>query len=127
MNIASFLWKHFGSFSRALAAFPQKTVLITIDDAYRSIYERAFPVLKEFDYPFTVFADAKRLYSNAPGALTWAMLEEMRAWGATIANHSYNHPRIGRPQKGIRARGLRSLGAAGPEQSAGAGRPRNGE
>ena len=79
---------------------PQKTVLITSDDAYRSIYERAFPVLKEFDYPFTVFADAKRLYSNAPGALTWAMLEEMRAWGATIANHSYDHPRIGRPQKG---------------------------
>ena len=80
--------------------FPQKTVLITIDDAYRSIYERAFPVLKEFDYPFTVFADAKRLYSNAPGALTWAMVEEMRAWGATVANHSYDHPRIGRPQKG---------------------------
>lgn len=80
--------------------FPQKTVLITIDDSHRSIYERAFPVLKEFNYPFTVFADAKRLYSEAPGALTWAMLEEMRTWGATIANHSYDHPRIGRPQKG---------------------------
>ena len=81
-------------------SFPQKTVLITIDDAHRSIYERAFPVLKEFNYPFTVFADAKRLYSKAPGALTWAMLEEMRTWGATIANHSYDHPRIGRPLKG---------------------------
>lgn len=80
--------------------FPQKTVLITIDDAYRSIYERAFPILKEFNYPFTVFADASRLYTNSPGALTWAMLKEMRDWGATIANHSFYHPRIGRPQEG---------------------------
>jgi biofilm PGA synthesis lipoprotein PgaB len=80
--------------------FPAKTVLITIDDAYRSIYERAFPILKEFDYPFTIFADASRLYADAPGAMNWAMLTEMRDWGATVANHSYYHPRIGRPKAG---------------------------
>ncbi len=92
-----------GAFRQLVEAkqpFPQKAVLITIDDAYRSIYERAFPLLKEFDYPFTVFANASPLYSKSPNFMTWDMLREMRDWGATIANHSYYHPRIGRPQEG---------------------------
>ncbi len=80
--------------------FPSKTVLITIDDAYRSIYEEAFPLLKEFNFPFTVFANASPLYSDLPGFMNWQMLAEMRNWGATIANHSYYHPRLGRPQEG---------------------------
>lgn len=80
--------------------FPHKAVLITIDDAYRSIYEHAFPLLMEFEYPFTLFANASPLYSDLPGFMTWEMLEEMRQAGVTIANHSYFHPRLGRPQQG---------------------------
>jgi len=80
--------------------FPQKSVLITIDDAYRSIYENAFPILKEFAYPLTLFANTSPLYSSSPGFMTWEMLEEMRAAGVTIGNHSHFHPRIGRPQEG---------------------------
>ena len=80
--------------------FPRKAVLITIDDAYRSIYEHAFPLLVEFEYPFTLFANVSPLYSDLPGFMNWEMLEEMRAAGVTIANHSYFHPRLGRPQQG---------------------------
>jgi peptidoglycan/xylan/chitin deacetylase (PgdA/CDA1 family) len=80
--------------------FPQKSVLITIDDAYRSIYENAFPLLMEFAYPFTLFANTSPLYSSSSGFMTWEMLEEMRAAGVTIGNHSHFHPRLGRPQEG---------------------------
>ena len=80
--------------------FPGKSVLITIDDPYRSTYEHAFPLLKEYDYPFTLFANTSPLNSENPAYMDWAMLEEMRAWGATIGNHSHFHPHIGQPEKG---------------------------
>ena len=79
-------------------SFPTKSVLITIDDAYRSIYDHAFPILKEFNFPFTLFVDARPLSSGASGAMTWEMLQEMREWGASVGNHTYSHARIGRPK-----------------------------
>ncbi len=80
--------------------FPSKAVLITIDDSHRSVYENGFPVLQEFGYPFVLFANISPLYSDLEAHMTWEMVEEMHRAGATIGNHSYYHPRIGRPQKG---------------------------
>ena len=80
--------------------FPSKAVLITIDDPYRCIYEKAYPVLQEFGYPFAVFVNASPLYSDLPGYMTWEMVEEMHRQGVTIGNHTYYHPRLGRPQSG---------------------------
>ncbi len=75
---------------------PPKPVIITIDDGYRSVYERAFPVLKEYEAPFTVF-----LYMEAvdrfPDYMTKAQLREMSLYrGVTFGNHSYSHSRFGR-------------------------------
>jgi len=80
--------------------FPPKTVLITIDDPYYSIYEHAFPLLKEYEYPFTLFANVSPLYSKSPAYMDWSQVEEMRVWGATVANHTYYHPHIGKPEMG---------------------------
>ena len=80
--------------------FPTKSVLITIDDPYRSIYHHAFPLLKEYDYPFTLFSNTSPLYSENPAYMTWEMLQEIRDWGATIGNHSHFHPHIGQPEQG---------------------------
>ena len=79
--------------------FPKKSVLITIDDAYRSIFDHAFPILKEFNFPFTLFVDVRPLNSRAASAMTWEMLKEMSEWGATIGNHTYTHGRFGRPKE----------------------------
>ena len=34
---------------------PDKAVLLTFDDGFRSIYEKAYPVVKEFGYPGVLF------------------------------------------------------------------------
>src|SRR4051794_23933476 len=34
---------------------PDHVVAITIDDAFQSFYDNAYPLLKEHDWPFTVF------------------------------------------------------------------------
>ena len=34
---------------------PKKTLIITIDDAFRSFYDFGFPLLKKYNFPFSVF------------------------------------------------------------------------
>lgn len=56
-------------------ALPPKSVILTIDDGYRSIYTVAYPILQEFGYSATVF-----LYSGfvgAPDALTREQMKEL--------------------------------------------------
>jgi peptidoglycan/xylan/chitin deacetylase (PgdA/CDA1 family) len=74
-------------------ALPAKSVVITIDDGYRSTYEIAYPILKKFGYPATVF-----LYTDFVGAsdaMTWAQMKEMTASGlVTIQPHSKSHANL---------------------------------
>jgi peptidoglycan/xylan/chitin deacetylase (PgdA/CDA1 family) len=72
---------------------PEKSVLITVDDGYRSTY-KAFQLLKELRVPFTVF-----LYMEAvgryPDFLTKEQLKEMEESGLVeFENHLYSHPKL---------------------------------
>jgi len=72
---------------------PPKTVLITIDDGYKTTF-KAFKLLKEFNFPFTVF-----LYMEAvgryPDFLTLKQIREMEKSGLVeFENHLYSHPRL---------------------------------
>ena len=40
-------------FNRGEKTLPEKSVLLTFDDAYESFYHQVFPLLKEYDYPAT--------------------------------------------------------------------------
>lgn len=79
---------------------PQHVAAITFDDAYESIYTNAFPLLKKRGWPFTIFV-ATKYVSTDPGLyLSWKQLAEMHAAGATIGNHTYDHPHLIRHLKG---------------------------
>lgn len=73
---------------------PEKTVVITIDDGYKSTVE-AFKILRKYGYPFTVF-----LYMEAigryPDFLTLEDIREMERYGKVdFENHSYSHRAFG--------------------------------
>lgn len=69
---------------------PAKCVLITIDDGWKSVYTDAYPVLKAYGYPFTLYLYVR--YIEVQGAsLTKAQIREMQTHGATIGSHSWNH------------------------------------
>jgi peptidoglycan/xylan/chitin deacetylase (PgdA/CDA1 family) len=72
---------------------PRKSVVLTIDDGFRSTYEVAFPILKKYGFQATVF-----LYSDfvgAPDALTWAQMKEMESSGlVNIQPHSKTHANL---------------------------------
>jgi peptidoglycan/xylan/chitin deacetylase (PgdA/CDA1 family) len=72
-------------------ALPEKAVAITFDDAYGNIYSNAFPMLKEFDVPFTVFVATDPIDQNFREMMTGDQLRDLQDWGATISNHSRDH------------------------------------
>ncbi len=69
---------------------PARCVLITLDDGWKSVYTDAYPILKEFGYPFTLFLYTKFLNGRGD-SLTPQQVKEMQANGATIGSHSVSH------------------------------------
>lgn len=70
---------------------PEKSILLTFDDGWKSVYTDAFPILKEFGYPFTLYL-YKNYVDGGGKALTTPMIQEMIKNGATIGSHSVSHP-----------------------------------
>ncbi|MEP7329352.1 MAG: polysaccharide deacetylase family protein [Betaproteobacteria bacterium] len=72
---------------------PPKTVVITIDDGYKSTFEVAWPILRKFGFPATVY-----LYTDFVGAgdaLSWAQMKDMSASGLIeIQPHSKTHANL---------------------------------
>lgn len=75
---------------------PAKSALITIDDGYISGYEIAWPILKKFNYPFTMFIYIDYIASGGK-SMTWDQLAEMRDAGVDIQSHSYSHSNLKHP------------------------------
>lgn len=71
---------------------PPKTVGISFDDAYASVYENAWPILKQYDYPFTIFVATDTV--GRPFMMSWAQLASLARSGVTIGNHSHMHPSL---------------------------------
>jgi len=69
---------------------PEKCVMITIDDGWKATHTLAMDVLREFDYPFTVF-----LYKNYVGvggrSMSYEEIREIAASGGTLSSHSVSH------------------------------------
>lgn len=70
---------------------PDKAVAITFDDGYESIYETAWPILKEFSAPFSFFISTDPINKSQQGYVTWGQIKEMHSQGVTIGNHTSDH------------------------------------
>ncbi len=70
---------------------PKKTVAITFDDAYVSIYTEAFPILRQHGFPFTIFVAPGPIDKKFGKFLSWKQIQEMTRHGATIGNHTMKH------------------------------------
>jgi peptidoglycan/xylan/chitin deacetylase (PgdA/CDA1 family) len=85
---------------QAHKALPEKAVAISFDDAYRSIYQAGFPILKERNFPFTVFINTEPVERKSRSFLTWEQMKEMEASGGVFANHTIRHPYMLRKEEG---------------------------
>lgn len=69
---------------------PRKSVVITLDDGWRGAYEIAYPILKKFGYPATLFIYTD-LITGSRKTLSWKQLREMSENGITMQNHTRTH------------------------------------
>jgi len=79
---------------------PDKSIAITVDDAYASVYTEAYPRLKKLNWPFTVFVCTDSVDQNFKAMMTWDQMREMKENGVLFANHTSTHDYLVRRKKG---------------------------
>lgn len=79
---------------------PERTFVLTFDDGYRSVYERAAPILDRYGWTATLFLVADclgRVESDSPRELWgrpmlgWREIDEMRSAGFSFGAHTLTH------------------------------------
>ena len=70
---------------------PPKTIGITIDDAFKSIYKKAWPRLKAAGLPFTVFVSTGPIDANSKNYMNWNEIKNLRDSGVLIGHHTVRH------------------------------------
>ena len=87
---------------------PQRSVVLTFDDGYRSFKQYAYPLLKELGFTATLF-----VYTDYVGAgknaLTWQDLRELQTEGFDVEGHSKTHGDLRRSAGEAEAQHLRRL------------------
>ncbi|MEZ4972211.1 MAG: polysaccharide deacetylase family protein [Cyclobacteriaceae bacterium] len=66
-----------------------KTAVITIDDGYKSFFEKGLPLLKRFGFHATLFINTETVGSD--DYMDWSELKSATAAGVEIGNHTHSH------------------------------------
>src|SRR5881398_2234126 len=86
--------QHLLAWKRGEKNIPPRCAVITFDDGWKSQYEVAWPIMKKFEYPFTMFIYTEGVRGGSLGggeAITWEQLADMRDNGIDIEAHSATH------------------------------------
>jgi peptidoglycan/xylan/chitin deacetylase (PgdA/CDA1 family) len=76
---------------KAGQAMPERTVGITIDDAYLSVYTEAWPRLRRAGFPFTLFVATDSIDREFASYMNWEQIRDLRDNGVTIGSQTASH------------------------------------
>lgn len=77
----------------------KKFAVLTFDDGFLDFYDEAFPILKRYGFPSTVFLPAgfmdgpKTVFKNRR-CLTWGQVRELSNHGVDFGSHTMTHPML---------------------------------
>lgn len=71
---------------------PEKPLVITLDDGWRSQYADALPILLKYNLPATFYIYTEVI--DAPLYMTWGNLQSLVEKHMEIADHTMRHPRL---------------------------------
>jgi peptidoglycan/xylan/chitin deacetylase (PgdA/CDA1 family) len=75
---------------------PDRTIGLTIDDAFLSVYRQAWPRLRKAGLPFTLFVATDAIDRGGKDYMNWDQVREMVRAGVTIGAHSASHAHLPR-------------------------------
>jgi peptidoglycan/xylan/chitin deacetylase (PgdA/CDA1 family) len=80
-------------------ALPKRSVVITLDDGYRSAYDIAYPILKKYGFTATllIYTD---FVGKSKSAITWDQLREMKANGFEVGSQTVSHGDLTKKEAG---------------------------
>lgn len=78
---------------RAVPVNQDPRLFIQFDDSLRSTYDTAFPIMRQYDVPATVYTVTDRIGNT--GSLTLDQMKEMQDAGWEFASHTLTHQRTG--------------------------------
>jgi peptidoglycan/xylan/chitin deacetylase (PgdA/CDA1 family) len=107
MNRRTFLPVLGASLLRA-AEIPERTVVLTMDDAVKSHRTFAGPLLKELGHRATFFVTHNWM-PDTEHFMSWADIAELHRMGFEIGNHSWTHADFGMPRNAARLAGELAL------------------
>jgi peptidoglycan/xylan/chitin deacetylase (PgdA/CDA1 family) len=84
-------------------SLPAKSVVITADDGWQSVYTYMYPLVRKYNIPVTLFIYPETI-SNGKHALTWDELKELKQSGYfDIQGHTYSHQNFKQEKKHLSA------------------------
>ncbi|NUM52078.1 MAG: polysaccharide deacetylase family protein [Candidatus Hydrogenedentes bacterium] len=81
----------------AVESIPDKTVVLTFDDAVKSHRTFVGPLLKEYGFGASFFVTALWM-SDTENFMNWQDIAELHQMGFEIGNHSWSHSNFGNPK-----------------------------
>jgi peptidoglycan/xylan/chitin deacetylase (PgdA/CDA1 family) len=81
---------------------PAKSVVITADDAHKTVYTDMLPLVRKYNIPVTLFVFPSWV-SKSPHAMTWEQLKELQATGLfDMQSHTFWHPNFKKDKKKLK-------------------------
>lgn len=99
-NISVIPMQDFLAWRRGEKAIPSKSAILTFDDGWKSQHEVAWPILKKFNYPVTLFIYTEGIrpgHFSGGESMSWDQLAEMRDAGVDIQGHTATHSDLRKP------------------------------
>jgi len=94
------------AYIRSGLSLPDRSIVLTFDDGYQSVYDHAFPILQRYGFSATVFltVGGKRNGSNSGrlpemsgrSMLSWSEIREMQRCEIEFGAHTLTHPDLTR-------------------------------
>lgn len=91
-----------------LEPIPDKTVVLTFDDAVKSHITNVAPLLREYGFGATFFITGLWM-SDTENFLSWDEVAQLHRMGFEIGNHTWSHTGMGTPRYAARLAGQLAL------------------
>jgi biofilm PGA synthesis lipoprotein PgaB len=79
---------------------PPRTVALTFDDGYASVYREALPRLERRGWPFAVFVATEAIDGGSRLYMSWDEPRDVEQRGGSVGNHSTAHGHLVRREPG---------------------------